>query len=246
MRALPDFLIIGAMKGGTTSLFEYLRRHPGGALPDKKDLHFFDGAFERGVNWYRSHFCSKFRQRTDELLVGEATPRYLFEPVVPERVQKVVPDAKFIALLRDPVARAYSQYHHADRKDRDPDAFEQAAEREIRAVENSPSMTDGERGYVRRGLYAEQLERWFARFPRERFLILASENFNANRAETLDEVCRFLSAAPFDWQADATHRRSHNQHPYPSISDAVRERLADWFAPHNRRLYELLDRDFGW
>ena len=121
-RMLPTFIIIGAQRAGTTTLFFYLRSHPDieGPKPADssvswpKELHFFDEHFAKGVDWYRAFFPlerSRARARAEghDLITGEATPYYLFHPLVPERVATTVPDVRLIVLLRDPIERAYSR-----------------------------------------------------------------------------------------------------------------------------------------
>src|SRR5947209_1159841 len=117
-RALPDFLIIGAQKAGTTSLYRYLAAHPDIVASTRKEVHFFDINFWRGEWWYRSLFPLRRRlQRRPPLrnrpaITGEASPYYLFHPFAPERAAQLLPDAKLIVLLRDPVERAWSHYRH--------------------------------------------------------------------------------------------------------------------------------------
>src|SRR6187551_3563074 len=121
-RPLPDFLVIGAQKAGTTALYAYLRWHPGIAGPSWKEVCFFDRHWWRGEAWYRG----QFPLRAGERLVGEASPSYLFHPLAPERARSLVPGAKLVALLRDPVDRAYSQYQHEVALGREPLSFEDA------------------------------------------------------------------------------------------------------------------------
>ncbi|MEJ2557594.1 MAG: sulfotransferase domain-containing protein, partial [Anaerolineae bacterium] len=118
MRVLPDFLIIGAQKCGTDSLFRYLGGHPCIKLASSKEAHYFDLKFDKGINWYRSHFplipykYSVKRLRKQDLITGEATPYYLFHPHAPGRAAAIVPHVKLIVLLRNPADRAYSHYNH--------------------------------------------------------------------------------------------------------------------------------------
>src|SRR6187200_1451927 len=121
-RPLPDFLVIGAQKAGTTALYAYLRWHPGITGPSWKEVSFFDRHWWRGEAWYRGQFPLRAGGR----LVGEASPSYLFHPLAPERARSLVPDAKLIALVRNPVDRAYSQYQHAVALGREPLSFEDA------------------------------------------------------------------------------------------------------------------------
>jgi len=104
LRVLPDFLVIGVMKGGTTSFFNYLARHPQINPPFRKEIKFFDIHFLQGLGWYRAHFPMRFKMKSG-MLTGEATPYYIFHPTAPDRTAKVLPNVKLIALLRNPVDR---------------------------------------------------------------------------------------------------------------------------------------------
>jgi Sulfotransferase domain len=263
-RVLPSFIIIGAQRAGTTSLFDYLCRHPDVAGPTavnediawSKELHFFDDRFPRGLGWYRGLFPLAFRRRLarvrgGDFVAGEATPYYLFHPAVPERVAGTLPDVRLIALLRDPIERAYSHYQLAYRKGREQLSFEDALAAESeRLAEDEPHLHDPHyrtrhhrhHSYLARGLYAEQLERWFAHFPREQLLVLQSEDFLARPAETYEEVLAFLGLRP--WRLD--HFEQHNRGSYAPIDPALRARLEDHFAEPNARLEQLLGREFGW
>src|SRR5579863_6754349 len=116
IRLLPDFMIIGTQKGGTTSLYNYLIDHPNISSIFKKEPHFFDFNFYKGVSWYRAHFPSLLEKYYSErvhgqkFITGEASPYYLYHPLVPQRIKETMPTAytKFIVLLRNPIDRAYS------------------------------------------------------------------------------------------------------------------------------------------
>ena len=105
---LPSFLILGAQKAGTSSLYNYLRQHPSLRLPQKKEMHFFDLYYMRGLKWYARQFPAFVFNRTKK--TGEATPYYLFHPAVAERVATALPNVKLIALLRDPTVRAFAHF----------------------------------------------------------------------------------------------------------------------------------------
>jgi hypothetical protein len=246
-RPLPDFLILGAQKAGTTALYAYLRWHPGLTGPAWKEVSYFDRHYRRGARWYRGHFPL----RPGDRVVGEASPGYLFHPLAPSRVKATVPEARLIALLRDPVDRALSHYHHEVALGREPLTFEQA-------IEAEPERTRGEEErlsrepdyfshtwwdytYLARGRYAEQLERWLAVFPREQLLVLASDELAAEPGQTFARVLEFLGAPGHDLES---YPRVYEQ-SYGEMQPDTRRRLAEYFSEPNRRLYELLGRDFG-
>lgn len=247
-RPLPDFLILGAQKAGTTALYAYLRWHPEISGPAWKEVSFFDRHFGRGARWYRGHFPVRRGRR----LIGEASPGYLFHPLAPRRVRETVPHAKLIALLRDPVDRALSHYHHEVALRREPLSFEAAldAEDERTRGEEERMLRDPryfshawwDHTYVARGRYAAQLERWFDVFPREQLLVLASEDLASDPAGTYARVLEFLGAPRHEL---ASYPRVYEQQ-YAEMRPETRRRLATEFAAPNQRLYELLGRDFGW
>jgi len=247
-RPLPDFLILGAQKGGTTALYAYLRWHPGITGPSWKEVSYFDRHYRRGASWYRGHFPIGAGDR----LVGEASPGYLFHPLAPERVRATVPEAKLIALLRDPVDRAVSHYHHEVALGREPLSFEEAIEAEPERTRGEEQRLVREPGYfsrpwwdytyLARGRYAEQLERWFAVFPREQLLVLPSEELAADPGQAYGRVLEFLEAPPYEL---GSYPRVYQQE-YAEVHPYTRRKLAQYFAEPNRQLYELLGRDLGW
>ena len=247
-RPLPDFLVLGAQKAGTTALYAYLRWHPGITGPSWKEVSFFDRHWWRGEGWYRG----QFPLRSGGQIVGEVSPSYLFHPLAPERARTLVPDARLIALVRNPVDRAYSQYQHAVALGREPLSFEDALaaedERtrgEVDRLVADPRAFSGawwDHTYVARGRYAEQLERWLRVFPREQLLVVVTEELGAAPGETYAASLGFLGAAPYTL---AEYPRVFER-DYAPMAPGTRTALAATFAEPNRRLEELLGRSFGW
>ena len=256
-RPLPDFLIIGAQKAGTTALYAYLLRHPAIVGPSWKEVSFFDRHFARGAKWYRGQFPNALRLRLVERrtgvapIAGEASPSYLFHPFAPERVAALLPDVRLVALVRDPVDRAFSHYQHEVAFGREPLSFEQALDQEEERMRGElERMRDPayfshawwNYTYASRGLYAEQLERWLAVFPREQLLIVPSEDLLERPGETYSRVLEFLGAPPHEL---ASYPRIFSRE-YSQMEPVTREALRERFAEPNRRLYELLGRDLAW
>ncbi len=247
-RPLPDFLIIGAQKAGTTALYTYLRRHPAITGPSWKEVSFFDRHYARGARWYRGNFPLRPRGR----LVGEASPSYLFHPLAPKRVAALLPDVRLIAILRNPVERAYSHYQHEVALGREVLAFEDAldAEPERLRGELERMVADPayfsrawwDHTYVGRGLYAEQLDRWLAVFPRDQLLVLTTDDLAERSAETYVRVLAFLGVPP---HALDDYPRVFDR-DYPPAAAETRARLAEVFAEPNRRLAARLGVDLGW
>ncbi|MFB6248347.1 MAG: sulfotransferase [Salinibacter sp.] len=199
---LPDFFVLGVAKGGTTSLHDYLRQHPTLFLPYVKELHFFDddAGFSSGLDRYLQYFAE-----TGDQLTGEATPSYFrhVDPVA-GRVRSLYGGAppRFLLLLRDPVARAYSHYLHNVSEGREPLSFEEALDAE-RA--DPDAKRRAWKGYFSDGVYADTLAKWFERFPRERFLVLRSANLARRTDTTLRRIFRFLGVDP-DVEIDTDRR----------------------------------------
>jgi len=258
-RTLPDFLIVGAQKSGTTALYAYLLRHPGIAGPASKEVEFFNRFFARGTRWYRGHFPTALtgwyvrRRHGLPLICGEASPDYLSHPWAAARAASVVPGAKLIVLLRNPIDRALSSYAHEVAAGRETLPFRDALERESErtGAEFERMLVDpGYYGaawryhsYLARGRYAEQLDRWFAAFPRESFLVLGSEaELFRDPEATYARVLEHLGAAPYSLDAyPAVLARE-----YEAMDADTRRWLEDYYREPNARLYELLGRDFGW
>ena len=241
LRQYPDFIIIGTQRGGTTSLYRYLTAHPEIGQASRKEVHFFDRYFDKGIDWYLAHFPL----RGEFPVVGEASPFYLFHPEAPARILAAVPQAKFVVLLRNPVDRAYSQYHMKVERQLEELSFEEAIEREPERLAASDDPLDPawrHHSYLARGIYFEQIRRWFDYFPRDRFLIIKSEDFYAEPLPILHQTQSFLGVQP---HSPAT-LKVHHQADYGAMDSFMRRRLTDYFAPYNRQLYDLLGQDFGW
>ena len=256
-RPLPDFLVIGGQKCGTTALYAYLRWHPRITGPAWKEVSYFDRHYGRGEAWYHGQFPSRPRLRVTGgrsgrlPLVGEASPSYVLHPNAPERVHALVPDVRLVVLLRDPVDRALSHYNHEVALGREPLSFEEALEREPERLQGELERLGDtsyfshawwDYTYLARGRYAEQLERWLAVFPREQLLVLASERLRADPAATYARVLEHLRADPFD----LPDYPPVFEREYAPMAEETRRRLEEVFAPHNERLYALLGENLGW
>jgi hypothetical protein len=239
---LPDFVVLGTQKGGTSYFYSLLTEHPLVRRAAAKELHFFDNKFAEGVGWYRRCFSEGERVDGHRTITGEASPSYLFDPQVPERMARIVPEARLIALLRNPVDRAYSHYQMEVRRGKEGRSFEEATEEEMITIEGQGDTVDVPHAYLRRGLYAEQLERFSFFANRDRLLVVKSENLFTRRLEVLDRVLRFLRLPPFE----STLASPAGMATYEPMDPDTRRRLEGFFAPHNERLYDLLSTDFGW
>jgi len=247
LRPLPDYIIIGAHKAGTTSLYYHLLRHPKVKPARFKELRFFDRHYHRGQRWYRGHFprsgMADPNRGTCGFVSGEASPNYLADPRVPQRVSHVVPNAKLVVLLRNPVSRAYSHYYHNVRKGREQDSLEEAIRKDIERVAGlSPTEIANSPSYLCSGMYAVHLNRWLSVFPREQLLVVRSEDY-FEKSDTVPRTILPFLGLPAHPMGDAPRC---NAGSYPAAPDALSVALAKFYEPHNRRLRELCGEAFRW
>jgi hypothetical protein len=253
--ARPAFLIIGAAKAGTTSLYEYLTEHPDVLRARKKEISFFSYGYAHGWAWYLSYFPR--RPKGGRVITGEASPNYMLHPLAAERAHRALPDARVIAILRNPVDRAYSQFQQTRALGREPvSTFEGALDREservtreLERLRREPvlhSFNVEQFSYLTRGTYHEQLKRWMDRFPRERLLVLCAEEFYAEPGTVMHQVHDFLGLPRFDLLAYEPRDLKSPGRSYGPMRPDTRQHLVEYFRPHNQRLYELVGRDFPW
>jgi Sulfotransferase domain len=259
LRPLPDFLILGAQRSGTTSLARYLAEHPAvRTMANIKGAHYFDTNYDKDLDWYRGHFPTTayrawIKRRTGfDLVTGEGSPYYLLHPLVPARAAAAIPAAKLIAMLRDPIERAYSGYQHEFGRGFETLPFEEA-------IDAEPGRLAGERermiadptydsfdlqhhSYCTRGLYLEQILQWREHFPASQMLVIGAEEFFEEPARLFAEVLEFLGLPP--WSLGRYEQ--HNARSYAPMSAAMRRRLEDFFREPNRRLFADLGRTFAW
>lgn len=235
--ALPDFAIIGARKAGTTFLYHLLTQHPLVERAAGKEVHFFDRSFGEGIEWYRRCFPPPKWRDGKRSITGEATP-YLAHPPAPERMAKVVPHARLIALLRNPVDRAHSDYQHAVKRGRETRTFAEAT--------NYTGLEDKGSAYLSGSIYVDHLLRWSWFFSDEQMLVLKSEDFFGSPVHTLKVVRHFLDLPEWEPKVWDLHYKKNKGKHDQEMDPATRRRLEEYFGPHNRRLYEYLGRDFGW
>lgn len=253
---LPGFLLLGAQKCGTSFLFNRLSHHPDVEPAVVKEVDFFSKHFERGVGWYRSCFPAPARADGEPSLSWEASPNNLFYPHAARRAAEVVPSARLIALLRNPVDRAYSHYHHQVRLGHETlPSFEEALEAEEERLRGKREGMLRDEGYLppefprfsyrARGMYADQLEEWYGHFDGEQLLVLKSEDLYENTPGTVADIVRFLGLP--EWEPKAARlARGVPKHSREPMDPSTRKRLERYFEPHNGRLYEQLGKDFGW
>lgn len=263
---LPDFIIVGAMKAGTTTLMRYLVRNPQICIPDY-EVHFFDDDknYEKGLEWYSSHFSQSERIKA----IGEKTPTYSYDPKVAERIYKALPDTKLVWLFRNPVDRTYSNYIHALLRGTEKFSFKEALKKEEERIEKNIF-----KGYKRRSIYAEQVERFLEYYPQEKMHFIIFENFIQNPDKELQRLFEFLevgnnlkseksesikanqSYVPFSvplqyysykfWGDSLPHKVINYfnrlfSSTVPPLSDEIRSELETYFSEYNKQLSELIN-----
>jgi hypothetical protein len=249
---LPDFIIAGVQKGGTTFLYQEMLRHPEVKGSLTKEVHFFDENFDKGIDWYSGMFP---RSRSGQkVLLGEASPEYIFHPAAVRRIADTLADTLLIVILRDPVQRALSQYKHERRLGFEfCSTFEEALALEdarvgdefemLRNGSMSRSYAVGHFAYTRRGLYADQLKRATKVIGRERLLVLVSEDMFADPSGTTSRALEFVGATP-----RAIKRVGHNDMAFESgsMDEDTKSMLMKKFAEPNAELAEFLGRELPW
>jgi len=255
-RVPPNFFVIGGMRCGTTSLYHYLGQHNCIKRAAYDEIGYFDDNFHLGLNWYRSLFPTKFMQKKIEseykkFLTYDVTPFYIYNPLVVDRIFKFSPNAKIIAVLRNPIDRAYSHYNNKMQAEGDTKTtFEEIINAEIEIIEKNKKNIDDYAFLVdtfyelllARGFYAKQLEFWFKKFPRKNILLISSEELATNTDKTISEIFEFLEV-PIQKISDLTKQ---NVIKYPKMKDSTREILINFFKPYNEKLFGMLGRRFNW
>lgn len=233
MRALPNFLVIGAQRAGTTLLHYILDAHPQVYVPRRrKEIHYFDWYFDRGAEWYAGFF-PEGRQATKYRAIGEVTPDYLFEERAPQRIRAVLPGCRFVVSLRDPLRRAYSWYLFSLRSFNEQRTFDEF-------LRGSPETLE-------RGLYSQQLRRYFEVYPRSQFIILIYEELLADPAPHLSRLAEFLGLS-CGWQdpVGLTRQRINaSEIPRFRAAFARAQRIGEAFTRRDLDWVVWLARSFG-
>lgn len=258
VRMRPGFLIVGAQRCGTTSLFKTLAQHPA-VLPPAfhKGVHYFDVSYQRGFGWYLGHFPTRARgeatrRRFGAAITGESSPFYMFHPLAAERIAHALPGIRLLVLLRDPVERAYSAHAHELARGYENEPFERALELEPERLAGVRERMLADPGYVShhlqhnaylaRGRYVDQLQRLAGVFGRDRLYIVDSDDFFAAPRGPFDEVCDFLGLPRWP---DITFGQ-HNARRRAPMPPSLRARLDEHFAPYDERLADWWGRTPSW
>ncbi len=255
----PDFLIIGGEKCGTTSLYEYLIKHPHILSAKGKEVYYFDYKFQNGFGWYKTFFPKILTKKfiglikNKKILSGEATPRYLNHPHAPKRISKLLPNVKIIILLRNPIDRAFSHYNMESAIGREKLSFKDAIEHEDERITSEYNkMKHNENYYGRKyywyshaeaGMYMKHLKQWIDLFPRNQFLIVRSEDLFEKTTETYNNVLEFLGLTYYELSG---YKKFKERQYSEKLDPDLRKKLSAFFQPHNEELYKFLEKDFAW
>ena len=253
-RVLPDFIIIGTARSGTTSLFYNICEHSCVIPAAYDEIGFFDSNYHLGINWYRSMFptkkhMEKVKKNTEFAITGEDTPFYIWSPTVAKRILKIIPNVKLIVLFRNPVDRAYSNYHLGVRAGSENLSFEDAIQSELDRLKNSEIESDDDvkkytipRSYIAKGFYSDQLKIWLKLFKSEQLFITSTEDFESNTENILNKIYDFLEIP----QINLKNLEKHKVASYPPMKDETRKFLVDLYKIHNEELFRMISKEFDW
>jgi len=240
----PDFIIIGAQKAGTTSLYNYLLQNPQILKSLKKEVHYFDLNFNKKVNWYKAHFIKK--NFSEKKIIGEASPLYIYHPEVPARIQSIYSNIKIIILLRDPVERAISHYKHLLKHKLISDELSLLdvieIEKNKRKRFSQGTYFDPVYSVLHRGEYYFQLKRWFDLFTPSQILILRSDQLRSETGKVLVNVEEFLNVKNHCYDLKKKYNVGKKELKRITVADI--QNLTDHFKKPNQMLSEYYDINF--
>jgi len=252
-RPLPDFLIIGAPRSGTTSLYHYLMSHPDISPPLKKEIGYFSLRYQKGEQWYRHHFPVKKKNE----LTGEASPGYIYHPEAAKRIREVVPDAKIVAVLRDPVDRCYSGFWQQCVRDRsvisryDVSKFRRIITSYFDTLDDDclyASNKYDSLNHITRGCYVSYLEPYYNLFGYDNMCVVCTEDLRNDPMSVLSRIAKFLGVSS-DWYVDVNcmyNRHVNQPYLYDGKNDEVIDRLRKFYEPFNHKLYRMIGQTFTW
>lgn len=254
----PGFVVIGGQRCGTTSIFKALAEHPQILRPPvEKGTDYYSMHYTRGRDWYHGHFplhstAELLARRNGRMVTFEACTYYMFHPFAIERLARDYPDIKLVAMLRDPVERAFSAYKHEFARGYEQESdFLRALELEDKRLEGvvdqlrdpaEQSFAHRHHAYRRRGQFAEQLARVYEHYPREQVHVMESEAFFADPAGEYRALIDFLGLDR--WQPVSFE--AHNARPSQPMPTDAREYLTEHFRPLDQELANLLGRTPFW
>ena len=257
IRVIPDFLVIGAKRCGTTSLYQHLSEHPCISRSPHDNIGFFNENYHLGINWYKSLFPTvfykkKMESKNKQCLFFDVTSTYMEEELTAKNVYEVNPNQKIIVILRNPVDRAYSHYHVNVKEKSEKRSFEDAVFEEMNRIKseriiqnknkNLRVFTPNNIHYLKKGFYALQLKSWFKIFPREQILVLSTEEFQEDQNLIYKKIFDFLNIP--NMKIKSTEKMEKGN--YISMKHDTRNLLLDYFRQYNHELFEFINSEFDW
>ena len=258
LRLLPDFIIIGAQRAGTTSLYNYIINHPWASPAFIKEVHYFDNNFHHGTDWYRAFFPTILYKQYkriithNQFVTGESSPFYLCHPHAARRIKTLLPEIKLIVILRNPVDRAYSHYHHHVQLGIESLSFEEAISQEPNRLtgEYEHMVADHDYysynyqaySYLTRGIYADQLTSWFSFFDSSQLLILDFAGLQKTPQNIMGIVNSFLGLP----SRELREYPKFHESSYLPMKESTRQQLNNYFMPHNHRLSQITGMEYNW
>ena len=259
LRMSPNFILFAAPRCGTTSMYDYLIQHPSICSALNKEIGFFEYSYHRGKKWYKMYFplsLEKYkvnRKYRQYFITGEATSNYIHHPKVPQRIKKDFPEVKLIAMLRNPVDRAFSQWYKQVKQKREDLSFEEAINAEEDRIkdetekmiveENYYGLNYHNFSYVTSGKYFERLKIWYENFSKDQIMIIKSEDFYKNPNLLYNETLKFLGLPKWKLKKYAKLNYFSDK---PTIKKSTRKKLSEFYISHNKKLYDLIGKDLGW
>ena len=257
IRVIPDFLVIGAKRCGTTSLYQHLSEHPCISGSPHDNIGFFNENYHLGINWYKSLFPTvfykkKMESKNKQCLFFDVTSTYMEEELTAKNVYEVNPNQKIIVILRNPVDRAYSHYHVNVKEKSEKRSFEDAVFEEMNRIKseriiqnknkNLRVFTPNNIHYLKKGFYALQLKSWFKIFPREQILVLSTEEFQEDQNLIYKKIFDFLNIPNMKIKSIEKMEKGN----YIPMKHDTRNLLLDYFRQCNHELFELINSEFDW
>ena len=250
-RTLPNFIIIGVKRCGTTTLYEQLSEHPCIEKSAHDNLGFFNNNFELGVNWYKSHFVTNFKKNQIKKKYGkfatyDVTSSYIQKKKTAENIFSVLPSVKLILILRNPSDRAYSEYNQNIVDEDESRSFEELIKREIHEIKNkgneSMEFSVDKINLVKKGIYIKQILPWLEIFPKKQILIISTEEFDENTSETYNKIFRFLELPKYEIKNNKRYRKGN----YEKMKEETRQTLNNFYQKYNEELFQKIGKNFEW
>jgi len=248
----PDFIIIGAQKAGTTALYFMLKGHSLVAGANSKEIHYFDNDewySRKKLYEYHAHFQLPYKMKRNSLFF-EATPSYLYHPRVAKRLYDYNPNLRLIVVLRDPAFRALSawtMYHHHFKTGHqkylhDDRSFSEAIAEDLKNID-ADNYYSNHKGYIKRGLYYEQIKEYLNYFNPGQILIIDYNELKNHVSETVKKICNFLNIPVENLHVEVLNKsKGESKNSYLTEIEMLKE----FYLPHNKKLYDLLKKDFSW